>query len=72
MTKAGAAYNNLFAIIAATLKKGDDIAISGFGSFKLVERKARKGRNPRTGQEITISASKSVKFRPGKALKEGL
>jgi len=66
------AYVNLFAIIGAALKKGDAVSISGFGSFKLVQRKARKGRNPRTGQGIQIPASKAVKFTASKALKENL
>ena len=72
LAQAEAAYEGLFNILAETLKKGDSIAISGFGSFKLVQRKARKGRNPRTGEEIAIPASKAVKFTPGKSLKESL
>ncbi|MDR2076150.1 MAG: HU family DNA-binding protein [Desulfovibrio sp.] len=67
--QAEAAYNGLFNILAETLKKGDSVAIPGFGSFKVVERKARKGRNPRSGEEIAIPASKAVKFTPGKTLK---
>jgi DNA-binding protein HU-beta len=58
LAQAEAAYDGLFAILAETLKKGDSVAISGFGSFKVVEHKARKGRNPRTGEEIRITASK--------------
>ena len=54
------------------LKKGDSVAISGFGSFKVVERATRKGRNPRTGKELQIPAAKAVKFTAGKGLKEGL
>jgi DNA-binding protein HU-beta len=72
LAQAEAAYNGLFRIIASTLKKGDTLSIQGFGSFKVVVRKARKGRNPRTGEEINIPASKAVKFTPGKALKESL
>jgi DNA-binding protein HU-beta len=72
LAQAEAAYENLFAIIKAGLKKGDAVSITGFGSFKVVKRKARKGRNPRTGQEIKIPASKAVKFMPGKALKESV
>jgi DNA-binding protein HU-beta len=72
LAQAEAAYEGLFNILAETLKKGDSIAISGFGSFKLVQRKARKGRNPRTGEEIAIPASKAVKFTPGKSLKKSL
>jgi DNA-binding protein HU-beta len=72
LAQAEAAYEKFFAIIKASLKNGDAISISGFGSFKAVDRKARKGRNPRTGKEIKIPASKAVKFTPGKALKESL
>jgi DNA-binding protein HU-beta len=70
--QAEAAYDGLFKILTDALKQGDSIAVSGFGSFKVVERKARTGRNPRTGEEIAIPASKAVKFTPGKALKESL
>jgi len=72
LAQAEAAYESLFGIIKATLKKGDTLAVSGFGTFKVADRKARKGRNPRTGKEINIPASKAVKFSPGKALKESL
>jgi DNA-binding protein HU-beta len=72
LAQAEAAYDGLFTLLAETLKKGESITISGFGSFKVVERKARKGRNPRSGEEIKIPASKAVKFTPGKALKEML
>ena len=72
LAEAGAAYEKLFALIVAALKNGDAVSISGFGSFKVVNRKARKGRNPRTGKEIQIPASKAVKFTPGKGLKESL
>jgi DNA-binding protein HU-beta len=72
LAQAEAAYDSLFGIIKATLQKGDAVSIAGFGSFKVVERKARKGRNPRTGEEIQILASRAVKFTPGKALKESV
>ena len=72
LVQAEAAYEKFFALIGATLKNGDAVSISGFGSFKVVERKARKGRNPRTGKEVQIPASKAVKFTAGKALKESL
>jgi DNA-binding protein HU-beta len=72
LAQAEAAYDNLFTIIGAALKNGDAVSISGFGGFKVVDRKARKGRNPRTGKEIQIAASKAVKFTPGKSLKESL
>jgi DNA-binding protein HU-beta len=70
--QAEAAYDALFAIVADALKKGDAVSISGFGSFKVVERAARKGRNPRTGEGIDIPASRAVKFTPSKALKESV
>ena len=72
LAQAEAAYEKLFALIGASLKNGDAVNISGFGSFKVVDRAARKGRNPQTGKEIQIAASKAVKFTPGKALKESL
>jgi DNA-binding protein HU-beta len=72
LAQAEAAYEKVFAIIGAALKKGDDVSISGFGSFKLVHRQARKGRNPRTGEAMQIAASKTVKFTAGKALKSSL
>ncbi|MDR2574250.1 MAG: HU family DNA-binding protein [Desulfovibrio sp.] len=72
LAQAEAAHDGLFSLIQATLKKGDGVSITGFGGFKVVERKGRKGRNPRTGQEIQIPAGKAVKFTPGKALKESL
>ncbi|MEZ0575959.1 HU family DNA-binding protein [Halodesulfovibrio aestuarii] len=56
--------------ITEALMDGDSVVFTGFGSFKVVERAARKGRNPRTGDEIEIAATKVVKFTPGKTLKE--
>ena len=58
--------------ITNSLKKGDTVTLVGFGTFKVIERKARKGRNPQTGEEIKIKASKAPKFTPGKALKEAV
>ena len=61
----------LDAFITATtgaLKKGDRVALVGFGSFSVSERAARKGRNPQTGKEITIKAKNVVKFKPGAEL----
>ena len=72
LAQAEAAYDSLFGIIKASLKKGDDVAITGFGSFKVTKRKAREGRNPRTGEVLTIPAHKAVKFTAGKALKESM
>ena len=54
------------------MKAGDSVTFTGFGSFKVTDRAARKGRNPRTGEEIHIPAGKAVKFTPGKALKEAV
>jgi len=67
---AGEAVNAVFEGIASVLEKGDSISLIGFGSFKVVERAAREGRNPSTGEKIQIPASKGVKFTPGAALKE--
>ena len=67
MTKADA-KKSLDAFIGATtkaLKKGDRVAIVGFGSFSVSKREARKGRNPQSGREITIPAKKVVKFKAG-------
>lgn len=59
-------------VIADTLVDGDKVAITGFGTFEVVERAERQGRNPATGEAITIAASKSPKFKTGKALKEAV
>ncbi|MBC34909.1 MAG: DNA-binding protein [Bacteroidetes bacterium] len=70
MTKADA-KRALDAFIGATtgaLKKGDRVALVGFGSFSVTKRAARKGRNPQTGKEIKIAAKKVVKFKPGNEL----
>lgn len=58
--------------IKATLKKGDSVAVVGFGTFEVSKRAARKGRNPQTGAEIKIKAAKVPKFRAGKALKDAV
>ncbi len=73
-TKAQAetALDALIATLTEAMKAGDSVTFTGFGSFKVTERAARKGRNPRTGQEINIPAAKAVKFTPGKALKEAI
>jgi DNA-binding protein HU-beta len=57
---------------ADALARGDKVAITGFGTFAVTERKARKGRNPQTGKEISIPASKTPRFAAGKALKDAL
>ena len=59
-------------IVAAELKKGEKIQLVGFGTFEVSERAAREGRNPQTGEAMTIEASKSPKFKAGKALKDAI
>jgi DNA-binding protein HU-beta len=62
----------VFDAIAEALKNGEKVQLVGFGNFEVRERQARKGRNPQTGEEIEIPASKVPAFKPGKALKEGI
>ena len=62
--------NVLIETIQKQLKKGEKVAIAGFGTFDVSERKAREGRNPQTGETIKIAASKLPKFKPGKSFKE--
>ena len=59
-------------VVAEELKKGEKIQLVGFGTFEVSERAARTGRNPQTGAEMTIAASKAPKFKAGKALKDSL
>ncbi|QNT59462.1 HU family DNA-binding protein [Neisseria musculi] len=59
-------------IIKDTLAKGNDITLVGFGTFTVAEKAERQGRNPKTGEAITIPAAKVPKFKPGKALKDAL
>ena len=68
--QAQAAVDCVFETIKKALKKKDTVTIIGFGTFKVDKRKARKGRNPQTGEIIKIKAKKVPKFVPGKALKE--
>ena len=56
--------------ISAALKRGDEVSLVGFGTFKVKHRAARKGRNPKTGEEIDIAAANVPSFKAGKALKE--
>lgn len=58
--------------IAGTLKSGDQVTLSGFGTFSVSSRAARTGRNPRTGESISIPASKNPKFKAGKGLKDAV
>ena len=68
--EAQAAVNCVFASIPKAMKNGSPVTIAGFGTFKVAKRKARKGRNPRTGEEIKIKASKAPRFVASKALKD--
>ena len=56
--------------LSETLRKGQSVILIGFGTFDVAERAARAGRNPQTGATIQIAATKAVRFKPGKALKE--
>jgi DNA-binding protein HU-beta len=58
--------------VKAALKKGQKVTLVGFGTFSVTKRKARKGRNPRTGQVINIPAARTPKFTAGKALKDAV
>ena len=58
--------------IAASLRNGDQVTLSGFGTFSVTARAARSGRNPRTGETINIPASKNPKFKAGKGLKDAV
>ena len=57
-------------VVAEELKKGEKIQLVGFGTFEVSERAAREGRNPKTGEKMPISASRTPKFKAGKALKD--
>jgi DNA-binding protein HU-beta len=74
MTKAFARQllDSVFDMITEAALKGDEVAVFGFGKFKVSERGARKGRNPRTGEAVKIAASKSLKFTPARSLKTSL
>ena len=67
-----AAIDAVFAAITAALAQSDGLSLIGFGSFAVSERAAKEGRNPKTGEKMTIAAGKSVKFKPGKTLKDAV
>ena len=69
---AGRAVDGVFDSIASALASGDDVRIVGFGSFSVANRAASTGRNPRTGEEIQIPASKQPKFKAGAPLKSAV
>jgi integration host factor subunit alpha len=62
--------NTFFNEISNSLEKGEEVQLSGFGNFSLLKKKARPGRNPKTGKEYIISARTTVSFKPGRKLKE--
>jgi DNA-binding protein HU-beta len=71
-TQTGEMLDALLEIVRQTVSKGDVVQLVGFGSFGSGKRAARTGRNPKTGEEINIPASKSVKFTAGKAFKDAV
>ncbi len=73
-TKADAekAVNAFLETVTDTLKSGDKVAFTGFGSFEVVERAAREARNPQTGETIQVKATKAPKFKAGKGLKDAV
>ncbi|OGG08022.1 DNA-binding protein [Candidatus Gottesmanbacteria bacterium RIFCSPHIGHO2_02_FULL_40_24] len=66
------AVNSVFSAITDTLKKGDKVVVTGFGTFMVRSRAARKGRNPQTGEPINIPSRKTPGFTAGKALKKSI
>lgn len=74
LTKADSAraVDSLIGVVTKTLKKGDEVSITGFGKFSVVKRAARQGVNPRTGERVKIKASKAPKFSAGASLKQAV
>jgi DNA-binding protein HU-beta len=74
LTKSDAskAVEGVFDAITGALKKGDEVRLVGFGTFSVTKRKASTGRNPRTGEPMTIKASAQPKFKAGKGLKDSV
>lgn len=70
--KAGEILDAVFNAISQSLKAKQEVRLVGFGTFSTSRRKAGKGRNPRTGEEIEIAASTTVRFKPGKSLRDDL
>ena len=71
-TEAEKAVKGFTELIAETLRDGEKVSLVGFGTFEVLEREAREGRNPRTGKTMTIPASKAPKFKAGRGLKEAM
>ena len=63
---------NVFGMITTAAQKGEEVSLFGFGKFKVADRAARKGRNPRTGEAVKIATSKNLKFTPARSLKTSL
>ena len=68
--KAGEVVDAMFEAISGALKQKEEVRLVGFGTFSISHRKAGKGRNPRTGEEIAIAATTTVRFKAGKSLKD--
>jgi DNA-binding protein HU-beta len=68
--EAEAVVDSVFEAIAKALKEGDRVNLAGFGTFTVIDKPSRKGRHPKTGEEIDITAKKVPKFSPGKGLKD--
>ena len=66
----GEAMKTMLDVIIESVSKGGDVKLTGFGSFKRTQRKAREGRNPATGEKMTIAARKTVSFSAGKVFKD--
>ena len=71
-SEAASVLDSFIDVITKSLKKGNDVRLTGFGTFTVTKRKATQGRNPRTGQTIKIAASTQPKFRAGKSLKDAV
>lgn len=65
-------FDKVFAVVKKAVANGDKVQVQNFGNFEAVERAARKGRNPQTGEEINIAAKKAPKFAPAKAFKDAV
>ncbi|NIJ06778.1 DNA-binding protein HU-beta [Sphingomonas vulcanisoli] len=66
----GRIVETMLSIVGNTLQRGDEVRLVGFGNFSVTKRKASTGRNPRTGEPLSIASTAQPKFRPGKVLKE--
>ena len=71
-SEAARAVDATFEVIADALKDGVDVRLTGFGIFGVADRAAREGRNPRTGDPVEIAASRQIRFKPGKGLKDAV